>query len=170
MAEHPASAGTSEIEPADLRRLTAEIVSAHVSHNAVPTAEVANFITQTHAALQEVAHGTARKDEAKPVPAVSVRASIKPDYLVCLEDGKRLKMLKRYLAARYEMTPEDYRRKWGLPADYPMVAPNYAKRRSELAKSIGLGRKPEPAPTKKKSPRKAGSDASTRGRSRASAG
>ncbi len=143
-----------EIDPPNLRRLTAEIVSAHVSHNAVPTGDVAGFIKQTHAALRDIAEGGAAKEEPKPLPAVSVRASIKPDHLVCLEDGKRLKMLKRHLATRYAMTPDEYRRKWGLSADYPMVAPNYAKQRSELAKSIGLGKKPEPAPTKKASGRK----------------
>jgi predicted transcriptional regulator len=156
MSDHPGTGRTPEIAASELRRLTAEIVAAHVSHNSVPTGDVGRFIVRTHAALQEITQGRPNEEAAKPVPAVSVRASIKPDYIVCLEDGKKLKLLKKHLARKYDMTPDDYRRRWGLRADYPMVAPNYAQRRSELAKSIGLGRKPEPAPTKKASSRKSG--------------
>lgn len=164
MSDHSGTGPTSKVDASDLRRLTAEIVAAHVSHNSVPTGDVGRFIVRTHAALQEITQGPPNEDDAKPVPAVSVRTSIKPDYIVCLEDGKKLKLLKRHLARKYNMTPDEYRSKWGLRADYPMVAPNYAQRRSELAKSIGLGRKPEPAPTKKASSRKS---ASTRGKTRA---
>lgn len=130
----------SEEQP-DLLTLTAEIVAAHVANNHVGASEVADLITRVHTALAGL--GTAAADPAEPElkPAVSIRASVKPDYIVCLEDGKKLTMLKRYLRARYGMSPEEYRAKWGLPADYPMVAPNYADRRRELAKDIGLGRK-----------------------------
>ncbi|HEX7854646.1 MAG TPA: MucR family transcriptional regulator [Sphingobium sp.] len=124
--------------------LTADIVAAHLSNNVVPVAEVGGLIARVHDALAGL--GTpapAPSEELKP--AVSVRASIKPDYIVCLEDGKKLKMLKRHLMTHYQMTPDDYRAKWSLPADYPMVAPNYAEARRTLAKSIGLGRKPRAA-------------------------
>jgi predicted transcriptional regulator len=120
--------------------LTAEIVSAHVSNNNVATGDLPSLIQSVFAALsQTVAPGIA--DTAKQEPAVSIRASIKPDYIVCLEDGAKLKMLKRYLRTRYNMSPEDYRAKWDLPRDYPMVAPNYAEQRRTLAHQIGLGRK-----------------------------
>lgn len=121
--------------------LTSDIVAAHVSNNSVAVNDVAALIANVHGALA----GLTRPVEVpaqKPEPAVSVRSSIKPDYIVCLEDGKKLKMLKRHLMTHYGMTPEDYRAKWALPADYPMVAPNYAQQRKELAVKIGLGRKP----------------------------
>jgi hypothetical protein len=121
--------------------LTADIVAAHVSHNSVAVADVAGLIANVHQALSQI-RAPVVEPEAKPEPAVSVRASIKPDFIVCLEDGKKLKMLKRHLMTRYGMTPDDYRTKWGLPSDYPMVAPSYAAQRQELAKKIGLGRKP----------------------------
>jgi predicted transcriptional regulator len=127
--------------------LTAEIVAAHVGHNRVVPGDVPELIQRVHQALNGLgkdAVETAEPVEAKP--AVSIRSSIKPDYIVCLEDGKKLTMLKRYLQTRYGMTPQQDRQKWKLPADYPMVAPNYADRRRELAKAIGLGRKPEPVP------------------------
>lgn len=135
--------------PLDLLGLTAEIVAAHVSNNAVPMAELPTLIQEVHRALSTLGAPAPAPAPApvvapveKPQPAVSIKKSITPDYLVCLEDGKKLKMLKRHLKAAYDMTPEQYRERWGLPADYPMVAPNYAERRSELAKQIGLGTKP----------------------------
>ena len=120
--------------------LTAEIVSAHLSNNLVAVGDVPQLIENVHGALDKLHKGGAEKHEELK-PAVSVRASIKPDYIVCLEDGKKLKMLKRHLMTHYNMTPDDYRQKWNLPADYPMVAPNYAQQRRELAKKIGLGTK-----------------------------
>ncbi len=121
--------------------LTSDIVAAHVSNNAVDVDQVPSLITNVYSALSGL-EGGAEKEEPRPEPAVSIRASVKPDYIVCLEDGKKLKMLKRYLRTNYDMTPEEYRARWDLPSDYPMVAPNYAERRRELAKKIGLGRKP----------------------------
>ena len=121
--------------------LTSDIVAAHVSNNDVSVEDVPSLITNVYDALQGLGE-EAEPEEVPPEPAVSIRASIKPDYIVCLEDGKKLKMLKRYLRTNYDMTPEEYRARWGLPADYPMVAPNYAEKRRVLAKKIGLGRKP----------------------------
>jgi predicted transcriptional regulator len=119
--------------------LTAQIVSAYVGNNSVPTAEIANLIGQVHAALKRVSGGQL-VESAEPVkPAVPVKRSINSDFIVCLEDGKKFKSLKRHLRSRYSMTPEQYRDKWGLPPDYPMVAPNYAAARSQLAKQMGLG-------------------------------
>lgn len=120
--------------------LTADIVAAHVSNNSVAVNDLATLITNVHTALANL--GTpAAAVVVKQEPAVSIRASIKPDYIVCLEDGKKLKMLKRHLMTHYSMTPEQYRAKWGLATDYPMVAPNYAEQRRTLAKAIGLGTK-----------------------------
>lgn len=121
--------------------LTSDIVAAHVSNNSVGVNDVATLIANVHSALVGLSI-PAQAPVEKPEPAVSIRASVKPDYIVCLEDGKKLKMLKRHLMTHYQMTPEDYRAKWGLAADYPMVAPNYAQQRKELAVKIGLGRKP----------------------------
>ncbi|GLV20951.1 MAG TPA: MucR family transcriptional regulator [Sphingobium sp.] len=132
-----------EIESAQselLITLTSDIVAAHVSNNSVAVSDVSTLIQNVHAALSGLTKPAAAP-EVKPEPAVSVRSSIKPDYIICLEDGKKLKMLKRHLMTHYQMTPEDYRAKWGLPADYPMVAPNYAEQRRSLAKKIGLGTK-----------------------------
>lgn len=124
--------------PAPLVALTADVVSAHLSNNSVAVDEVPALIQVVHQALANL--GTAPQPvEPKQEPAVSVRASIKPDYIICLEDGKKLKMLKRHLMTHFQLTPAEYRAKWGLPADYPMVAPNYAERRRVLAKEIGLG-------------------------------
>ena len=123
-----------------LLTLTADIVAAHVSNNSVAVNDLPNLIQNVHGALSAIA-GTTSAAEPKPEPKVSIRASIKPDYIVCLEDGKRLKMLKRHLMTHYNMTPDQYRQNWGLSADYPMVAPNYAEQRRALAKSIGLGTK-----------------------------
>ncbi|MCW5647776.1 MAG: MucR family transcriptional regulator [Sphingopyxis sp.] len=119
--------------------LTADIVAAHVSNNSVAISDLSLLINNVHAALSGL--GAAPVVEEKPVPAVSVRSSLKPDYIICLEDGKKLKMLRRHLMTHYGMTPDDYRAKWGLPADYPMVAPSYAEKRRALAKEIGLGTK-----------------------------
>lgn len=121
--------------------LTSDIVAAHVSNNNVPVDEVSVLISRVYGALASLGVAAAAPEKA-PEPAVSIRASIKPDYLVCLEDGKKLKMLKRHLMTHYSLTPEQYRARWNLPADYPMVAPNYAEKRRDLAKKIGLGRKP----------------------------
>ena len=123
-----------------LLTLTADIVAAHVSNNSVAVNDLPNLIQNVHAALSGIT-GSSPAAEPKPEPKVSVRASVKPDYIVCLEDGKKLKMLKRYLRSNFKLSPEEYRAKWGLPADYPMVAPNYAEQRRTLAKSIGLGTK-----------------------------
>jgi predicted transcriptional regulator len=123
-----------------LLTLTADIVAAHVSNNSVAVNDLPNLIQNVHAALSGIS-GASGAAEPKPEPKVSIRASIKPDYIVCLEDGKKLKMLKRHLMTHYNMTPDQYRQKWGLSADYPMVAPNYAEQRRTLAKSIGLGTK-----------------------------
>jgi predicted transcriptional regulator len=123
-----------------LLTLTADIVAAHVSNNSVAVNDLPNLIQNVHAALTGISHSSSAP-EPKPEPKVSIRSSIKPDYIVCLEDGKRLKMLKRHLMTHYNMTPDQYRQKWGLSSDYPMVAPNYAEQRRTLAKSIGLGTK-----------------------------
>ncbi|MBY0283112.1 MAG: MucR family transcriptional regulator [Sphingomonas sp.] len=120
--------------------LTADIVAAHVSNNSVAVSDLPVLIANVHAALANLGDPVV-EPEVKQEPAVSVRASIKPDYIVCLEDGKKLKMLKRHLMTHYQMTPEQYRAKWNLAADYPMVAPNYAEQRRTLAKKIGLGTK-----------------------------
>ena len=121
--------------------LTSDIVAAHVSNNDVAVTDLPGLITNVYQALANLGE-TPVVEEAKPQPAVAIRNSIKPDYIVCLEDGKKLKMLKRYLRTNFNMSPEEYRARWGLAADYPMVAPNYAEKRRDLAKKIGLGRKP----------------------------
>lgn len=132
-----------------LLALTAEIVAAHVGHNNVASNEIPALIQSIYKSLTDVGNASG-SGSSKPTPAVPIKQSVRPDYLVCLEDGKKLKMLKRYLASHHKMTPEQYRERWNLPADYPMVAPNYARTRSKLAKDIGLGSK-----TKKKSSPKA---------------
>jgi predicted transcriptional regulator len=129
----------SEAHPKGFVDLTASIVSAYVSNNATTAAEIPALISQIHAALLKVSAGGAELILEPAKPAVSVKKSMTPDYLVCLEDGKRFKSLKRHLRTQYNMTPEQYREKWGLSADYPMVAPNYAVARSQLAKKMGLG-------------------------------
>ena len=116
--------------------LVSKIVSAYVSKNSLPPGELPQLIRTVHEALKSPDQAA-----AKPEPAVSIKQSVKPEYIVCLDDGKKLKMLKRHLRSAYNMSPDEYRQKWGLPADYPMVAPKYAALRSELAKKIGLGRK-----------------------------
>jgi predicted transcriptional regulator len=132
--------------------LAADIVSAFVSNNSVPVAELPALIGSVHAALNQVANGSAQQPAEEPkAPAVPIKKSVQPDYIVCLDDGKRFKSLKRHLRTTYNLTPDQYRAKWGLAHDYPMVAPNYAAARSELAKQMGLGARrrktPEPAPS-----------------------
>jgi predicted transcriptional regulator len=126
---------------ADYVELTVDIVSAYVSNNPVPPGELAQLITRIHGSLTQIASGQieAQTPAAPLQPAISVKKSVTADHIVCLEDGRTFKSLKRHLRAKYDMSPEQYRAKWGLPPDYPMVAPNYAKARSDLAKAIGLG-------------------------------
>ena len=119
--------------------LAADIVSAYVSNNTVSASDLAGLIGEVHSALVRVSNGASDVPTEAPRPAVSVKKSITPDYIICLEDGKKFKSLKRHLRTQYNMSPEEYREKWGLPADYPMVAPNYAQARSQLAKQMGLG-------------------------------
>jgi predicted transcriptional regulator len=127
------------IESADTIGLTAEIVSAYLSHNTVASGDIPALINQVHSALLRLSSGEAATSGEPLKPAVPVKKSINPDFIVCLEDGKKFKSLKRHLRTQYEMTPEQYREKWALPHDYPMVAPNYAAARSHLAKQMGLG-------------------------------
>jgi len=127
------------VKQEELLALTADIVSSHLANNSVPVSELPKLIEDVYTSLKNVGEQTVA--EERPQPAVPVRKSVTPDYIVCLEDGKQLKMLKRYLKTRYNMTPEEYRERWNLPPDYPMVAPNYAEQRRNLAKQIGLGRK-----------------------------
>ena len=130
---------TTKIADEDFLRMTADVVAAYVSNNALPTQQLADIIGAVYSSLRSLdGHADAKHEPLKP--AVSIRKSITPEYLICLEDGKKLKMLKRHLRSTYSMTPDDYRIKWGLSADYPMVAPNYAAQRSAFAKKIGLGR------------------------------
>jgi len=121
-------------------RMTAEIVASFVANNQVPPEQLPELIRSIFSALEGLSRGEDDRSAEKPKPAVPISKSIQNDFIICLEDGKKLKMLKRYLRSTYDMSPEDYRKRWGLPADYPMVAPAYAKRRSEFAKRIGLGR------------------------------
>ena len=130
-----------QIGAARLREMVVAVVSAYVSRNTVASEDLPQLITDVYASLAELAAGAGA--EQVPVPAVSVKRSVTPDYIVCLEDGKKLKMLKRHLKTVYDLTPEQYRERWNLPASYPLVAPNYAKQRSRLAKKIGLGRRAE---------------------------
>jgi predicted transcriptional regulator len=137
-------------KPDELLKLASEIVAAYVSNNPVPVGELPGMIKSVHATLGGLAVHQKVETLAAQKPAVPVKRSIMPDYIVCLEDGKKLKMLKRYLRSRFDLSPEDYRAKWGLGADYPMVAPNYAARRSEFAKKIGLGRSPQSDKSRRK--------------------
>ncbi len=123
----------------DLVEMAAEIVSAYVSANSVAAQDIPALIRTVHAALTDISGAAPAAIEHSQEPAVAIKKSVTPDYLICLEDGKKFKSLKRHLRTRYGMTPEDYRAKWNLPHDYPMVAPNYAKERSNLAKRMGLG-------------------------------
>ena len=128
---------TASAKSTDLLALTAKIVAAHVSKNTVGVSDLPKLIQQVYASLSRM--GSEAPSAPRPQPAVPVKKSVTPEYIVCLEDGRKLKMLKRHLKTAYDMTPEEYRERWGLPPDYPMVAPNYAVQRSELAKQIGLG-------------------------------
>ena len=134
MTENPSSESKEIIE------WTTEIVASYVQKNIMSISDLPQLIKIVHDSLTSLSGGSPAE---KPQPAVSIRRSVTPDYIVCLEEGRKLKMLKRHLATAYGMTPEEYREKWGLPADYPMVAPNYAKQRSYLAKKIGLGKRRE---------------------------
>jgi predicted transcriptional regulator len=125
----------------DILACASEIVAAHVSNNKVEISELPELISQVYATLNALSQGETSGRGQRPEPAVPVNKSVKPGYIVCLEDGKKLKMLKRHLKTAYNMTPEEYKDRWGLGIDYPMVAPDYAKQRSELAKSIGLGKR-----------------------------
>ena len=132
----------SEIDMTEtLITLTSEIVAAHVSNNSVSVDDVPTLISNVYSALSGL-NGETATSEAPLEPAVPIRSSVKKDYIICLEDGKKMKMLKRHLKTAYDMTPDEYRARWNLPSDYPMVAPSYAEKRRELAVKIGLGRKP----------------------------
>lgn len=128
-------------ETNELLELTTEIVSSHVANNTVAVQDLPDLIRQVYGTLTTIDQGPSAQPD-RPQAAVPIKRSVTPDYIICLEDGRKLKMLKRHLKTAYNMTPEDYRERWGLPADYPMVAPNYARQRSALAKKIGLGTKP----------------------------
>lgn len=128
------------VSNAELLEMTTRIVSSHVGNNSLPPEQIQNVIKQVYKTLSNISTDGYRYQD-RPSPAVPIKKSIMPDYIICLEDGKHLKMLKRHLKSVYNMTPEEYRERWGLPPDYPMVAPNYAEKRSKLAKDIGLGTK-----------------------------
>ncbi|MHA6288502.1 Ros/MucR family transcriptional regulator [Maricaulis sp. CAU 1757] len=128
-----------DIDKEELLRMTTDVVASYLSHNSMPADHVPELIKSVHTTMREVSE-TTTKQEPKSKPAVPVSKSVHDDYIVCLEDGKKLKMLKRYLRSQYDMSPDDYRRKWNLPSDYPMVAPAYSRKRSQFAKDIGLGR------------------------------
>lgn len=136
----------------DLLRMTTEVVAAYLGNNTVPASQISEVIGTVHEALKNLSAGGGEPEPEPLRPAVPIKKSVTPEYIVCLEDGKQLKMLKRHLRTTYDMTPEEYRAKWGLPANYPMVAPNYARQRSEFAKKIGLGKvSAKPATRRKKS-------------------
>ena len=134
------NAAPENISKEQLLEMTTEIVSAYVGNNTIAAGELNELIVSIHDSLHNLTTGDVEVEPEPIKPAVPVRRSVTPDYLICLEDGKRLKMLKRHLRTTYGLSPDDYRAKWGLPADYPMVAPNYAQQRSEFAKKIGLGK------------------------------
>jgi len=129
-----------KIAEEELLRMTTDVVAAYVSNNTLPTAQLAEVINAVYSSLKSLEGQVAQVQPEPLKPAISIRKSVTPEFLICLEDGKKLKMLKRHLRSTYNMTPDEYRSKWGLAPDYPMVAPNYAERRSEFAKKIGLGR------------------------------
>ncbi len=126
-------------DTSELLQLTADIVASHVSNNAVQISDLPQLIQSVFGSLSGLGQAEVQTSQERPQPVVSIRKSVTPDYIICLEDGKKLKMLKRHLKTAYDMSPEQYRERWGLPPDYPMVAPNYAAQRRELAKKIGLG-------------------------------
>ena len=134
----PTAPSTDENE---LLRMTAEIVAAYIGNNSLSADQVPEIVRTVGAALRQVEKGENGSEKTVGKPAVPIRKSVTPDFIICLEDGHKLKMLKRHLRTTFGLTPDEYRARWGLPADYPMVAPNYAKRRSEFAKKIGLGQK-----------------------------
>jgi predicted transcriptional regulator len=136
-------------------QLTADIVSAYVTNNTIESAQLAKLIEEVHLALVRAPQAAAEPEQKPLVPAVPIKKSITPDYIVSLEDGRKFKSLKRHLAGTYGLTPDEYRAKWGLPRDYPMVAPNYAKARSDLAKRMGLGRKSGDQPAKRRGRKRA---------------
>ncbi|HZC17909.1 MAG TPA: MucR family transcriptional regulator [Caulobacteraceae bacterium] len=136
-------------DKSEIIEMTADIVSAYVGNNSVSAGELPSLIQSVHRALAGVSNGTEAVETAPKEPAVPMKRSITPDHLVCLEDGRKFKSLKRHLRTKYNMSPEDYRAKWGLPKEYPMVAPNYAKARSELAKQMGLGQGGRQAPARR---------------------
>ena len=146
----------NEASTADLVGLTADIVSAYVSKNAVPVSGLPELIASVHSSLSGVGHGVT-VEQPKQEPAVNPKRSVFPDYIISLEDGKKFKSLKRHLAVHYGLSPDEYRAKWGLKPDYPMVAPSYAAQRSELAKVSGLGRKATAKPLKKATAKRKGS-------------
>ena len=131
---------TEVISPEELLRMTTEVAAAYFSNNTLPSLQLPEVIKTIHDSLTALRSGNGATPAEPPTPAVPIKKSVTPDYIVCLEDGRKLKMLKRHLRTAFNMTPEDYRRRWGLAADYPMVAPTYAAKRSALAKKIGLGR------------------------------
>ncbi len=147
---------TEQVQDNNLIDLTADIVSAYVSNNAVASQDLPGLIAEVHNALHQTSQGQPEPEPEPLKPAVPIKKSVTPDYIICLEDGKKFKSLKRHLRTHYDLSPEEYREKWGLPADYPMVAPNYAAARSELAKRMGLGQQRKksagaaPAPAKAK--------------------
>ncbi|MEM8985975.1 MAG: MucR family transcriptional regulator [Pseudomonadota bacterium] len=143
-----------QISAEETLRLTTDIVAAYLSNNTLNSEQIPEVIRNVHAALGDVGGASLADQPTNQKPAVPIKKSVTADYIICLEDGKKLKMLKRYLRSQYNMSPEDYRKKWGLPADYPMVAPNYAKRRSEFAKQIGLGRQARKTTKSRKRARK----------------
>jgi len=137
---------SDKIEKMELLALTTDIVTSHLSRNTLETAEISSLIREVYSTLSNV--GTSEPINDRPQPAIAIRKSIQPDYLVCLEDGRKLKMLKRHLKTAYNMTPEEYKQRWGLPSDYPMTAPNYTNQRRNLAKKIGLGTRRKKAAAK----------------------
>lgn len=143
-----------KVQHDDVLRLVADIVSAYVGKNPLPATQISDVIHSVFSSLTTLEGGPPEVRSEAPKPVVPIKKSVTPDYIVCLEDGKKLKMLKRHLRTTYNMTPEDYRARWGLPSDYPMVAPNYAMQRSEFAKRIGLGKKTEetPKPVRRRNP------------------
>jgi predicted transcriptional regulator len=133
---------TEKLSQNELLSLTTEIVASHLSNNTVAVGDIPQLIKLVFSSLATQGHEDEKLEPEKPTPAVPVKKSVMPDYIICLEDGKKLKMLKRHLKTRYNMSPDEYRKRWALPDDYPMVAPAYAEQRSSLAKKIGLGTKP----------------------------
>lgn len=160
------SESTPTLSHGQILRLVTDVIANYLKKNPVPAAELPTVINSVYAALTGPQTAPAPAPEQRPEPAVPVKRSVTPDYIICLEDGKKLKMLKRHLATAYGLTPEEYRQRWNLAADYPMVAPNYAKQRSSLAKQIGLGSRARVAPPE---PVPAPAPKATRGRRKAAA-